>query len=218
MASQPPPPPPSSPGSDQGASPPPPPPGAVAQPPPPPAAYGTTPPPPGAPGVATPAPAFERAGFWTRFGSWLLDGLLYGLFSLVFLIPAIALGLAAFNDCVTFDNPNGTTEIVCPPGAPNRGLLVAGIIVGILGYIVVIVVYLRALGRKGQTWGCRIVGIKVIRADNGEPLGGWTALGRQLFAGVFSAAILYLGYLWAAWDKNQETWHDKIVNSAVIKA
>ena len=46
----------------------------------------------------------------------------------------------------------------------------------------------------------------------------WTALGRQLFANIISAYILYLGYLWAAWDKQGETWHDKIVKSAVIKA
>ena len=95
---------------------------------------------------------------------------------------------------------------------------IAGIIVGILGYLVVIVVYLRALGRTGQTWGCRIVGIKVIRAETGEPLGVWTALGRQLFANIISAYILYLGYLRAAGDKQGETWHDKIVKSAVIKA
>ena len=213
MARQPPPPPPSAPGPRQGASPPPPPPGAVGQPPPPPP-YGTTPPPAGAPRVATPDPAFARAGFWIRFGSWLL----YGLFALVFLIPAVVLGFTAFDDCVTFDNPDGSVEVVCPPGGPNGGLLAAGIIVGILGYLVVIVVYLRALGRTGQTGGCRIVGIKVIRAETGEPLGVWTALGRQLFANIISAYILYLGYLWAAWDKQGETWHDKIVKSAVIKA
>ena len=58
----------------------------------------------------------------------------------------------------------------------------------------------------------------MIRAETGEPLGVWTALGRQLFANIISAYILYLGYLWAAWDKQGETWHDKIVKSAVIKA
>ncbi|MEO1059647.1 MAG: RDD family protein, partial [Actinomycetota bacterium] len=149
-------------------------------------------------------------------GSLLLDGLLYGLFAMVFVIPAIFIGVAAFDDCVTFDNGN-ETELICPPGAPNGGLLAAAIALGVVGYIIVIVIYLRALGRTGQTWGCRIVGIKVVRAATHEPLGVWAALGRQLFANIISAYIFYLGYLWAAWDTNKETWHDKVVKSAVIR-
>ena len=158
----------------------------------------------------------QKAGFWIRFGSWLLDGLLYGLLLLVFVVPAIVLGVRAFDDCVSVEQGDGSTEIVCPPGSPEGGLLAAGIVLGVIGWLLVVYLYVRALGR-GQTWGCRIVGIKVLREDNGEPLGFWRALGRQAFAQIISAYVFYLGYLWAAWDSKKQTWHDKVVGSTVVR-
>jgi hypothetical protein len=39
----------------------------------------------------------------------------------------------------------------------------------------------------------------------------------ELFANIFSSAIFYLGYLWMLWDDKKQTWHDKVVNSVVVK-
>jgi uncharacterized RDD family membrane protein YckC len=33
-----------------------------------------------------------------------------------------------------------------------------------------------------------------------------------------SAVIFYLGYLWALWDNESETWHDKIFDTWVVPA
>jgi uncharacterized RDD family membrane protein YckC len=33
-----------------------------------------------------------------------------------------------------------------------------------------------------------------------------------------SGQILGLGYFWMLWDDNDQTWHDKIVKSIVVKA
>jgi hypothetical protein len=38
-----------------------------------------------------------------------------------------------------------------------------------------------------------------------------------LFAWFISAQVLYLGYLWAAWDSETQTWQDKIVKSIVVR-
>lgn len=197
--------------------PPPPPPGGVPSPPPgygaPATGYGA--PPPGygylPPGVA--APGQGLASFGLRLGGYLLDGLLYGLLASVFIIPAFIVGAIAFEDCATIED-----EIVCPPGAPDAGPLAAGIAIGVVGAIVVAVIYLRALGRTGQTWGRKIVGIKVVSAETAQPIGVARALGRQLFAGFISAQVCYLGYLWMLWQPRKQTWHDMVVGSVVVRA
>ncbi len=210
-------------------TPPPPPPGQGSQPPPPPSGtlqpgFSTPPPPPPPGGVAT-APGYppygyaappvggERASFGTRLGGFLLDGLLYGLLMAVFVIPGGILIGASFQDCVTIND-----EVVCPDGSPDGGMIAGGIALIILGVLVVAFIYLRALGKTGQTWGRKIVGIKVVGETTGDPIGFGRALGRQLFASFISGQILYLGYLWMLWDDKKQTWHDKVVNSIVVEA
>jgi uncharacterized RDD family membrane protein YckC len=188
---------------------------------PPPPSAGAPPPPlggvataPGYPpyGYAAPPVGGERAGFGIRLGGYLLDGLLYGLLMAVFIIPGVVMIAASFNDCVTIDD-----EIFCPDGSPEPALIGGGIALIVVGFLVVAFIYLRALGKSGQTWGRKIVGIKVVGESTGEPIGFGRALGRQLFASFISGQILYLGYLWMLWDDKKQTWHDKVVGSIVVK-
>ena len=81
-----------------------------------------------------------------------------------------------------------------------------------------IFVFLRMLATSGQTWGRRIAGVKVVRADNGQPPGWGRAIGRSLFAYFISGQICYLGYLWMLWDGEKRTWHDMVAGTRVIKA
>jgi hypothetical protein len=39
----------------------------------------------------------------------------------------------------------------------------------------------------------------------------------MLFASFISGQICGLGYLWALWDKQRQTWHDKVISSVVVK-
>ena len=216
MGMPPPPPPPGQGSTPPPAVPPVPPPPGFAAPPPPPGAVATAP---GYPpyGYGAPPVGGERAGFGVRLGGYLLDGLLYGLLMAVFAIPGGVLIAASFSDCYTFERFDGSTEIECPPGSPEGGMIAGGIALIAVGFLLVAFIYLRALGRSGQTWGRKIVGIKVIGEQTGEPIGFGRALGRQLFAGFISAQIFYLGYLWMLWDDKKQTWHDKVVNSIVVK-
>ena len=86
-----------------------------------------------------------------------------------------------------------------------------------LGLVLVTGLYVRALGRTGQTWGRRMVGVQVVDATTRKPLGIGRALGRSLFAWIVSGQFLSLGYLWMLWDKDKQTWHDKVVGSIVIR-
>ncbi|HYN34784.1 MAG TPA: RDD family protein, partial [Ilumatobacteraceae bacterium] len=159
----------------------------------------------------------ERAGFGTRLGAWLLDGLLYGLLSLVFVIPGTVVFFSAFSNCEWNEISENSSELLCPPGEPNGGAIAGGIVLILIGILFTAFLYVRAMGKTGQTWGAKIVGVKVIDERTGAPIGFGRALGRSLFANIFSSSIFYLGYLWMLWDDKKQTWQDKVVNSVVVK-
>jgi uncharacterized RDD family membrane protein YckC len=139
--------------------------------------------------------------------------LLYGLLTLPFVTAAIVLFASGLDECTT---DTRTDEIVCN-GAEDTGMIVAGVAVLLAGALVVILLYLRALARTGQTWGRRIVGIRVVNAETGAPPGWGKAIGRQLFAMIISSYVLYLGYLWMLWDSQNQTWHDKVAGTLVVR-
>ncbi len=173
--------------------------------------------PPYAAGYPPQAVGGERAGFGIRLGAWLLDGLLYGLVAMAFAIPGIVLIVSAFSDCSTVETGDNSWEIVCPPGEPSGGTIAGGVALIIVGFLLVAFLYVRAMGRTGQPWGARIVGIKVVDERTGDPIGFGRALGRSLFANIISANVFYLGYLWMLWDDKKQTWQDKVVTSVVVR-
>ena len=129
-----------------------------------------------------------------------------------FAIPGGIMIGTAFSNCVSIGD-----EVVCPPGEPSGSRIALGGLLIAVGFIVVIVLYIRALGKTGQTWGRKIAGVKVVGEMSGQPIGVGKALGRQLFASFISGQVFYLGYLWMLWDDKKQTWHDKIVGSIVGK-
>jgi uncharacterized RDD family membrane protein YckC len=174
------------------------------------------PPPPSSTGSGQDAWATDRrgnAGFGARLGAYLLDSLLYGAVATVFVIVAVVLGVVAVSDC-TLDEAEG---LICSDEDVSAGLLLAAFAVGLGGLLLVAVIYLVALARSGQTWGRRIVGIRVVRVSDGSAPGFGRALGRTLFAGIVSSSLFYLGYLWMIWDSDRQTWHDKVSGTRVVR-
>ena len=68
---------------------------------------------------------------------------------------------------------------------------------------------------SGQTVGKKALNIRVVDADNGGPIGYGRAVLRY-FARILSAIPCLLGYFWMLWDKNKQTWHDKITTNVVV--
>jgi uncharacterized RDD family membrane protein YckC len=68
---------------------------------------------------------------------------------------------------------------------------------------------------SGQTIGKRAVGIRVIDYRTGGPLGFGRAVLRY-FARFLSALPCLLGYFWMLWDKERQTWHDKLISDVVV--
>ncbi len=177
------------------------------------------PPPPPPPSHAPTQPTFGRqyASFGARLGGLIIDNLLYGALLAVFAVPGIIMIFAGGKDCADkIDAANGA-DVTCSGSDLNAGLVAGGIGLLVLGLIVVAVIYLRALGRTGQTWGRKIVGVKVVRQQGDAPIGVGIALARTLLEQVLGQ-LCFLNYLWMLWDKDNQTWHDKIVNTVVVKA
>ena len=135
---------------------------------------------------------------------------------------------------------------VAPQECPERSdtplwlfpLVLAGAVVSV-GYFVWWLIALK----DGQTPGKKIVGVRAVRADTGETSGWGMMFVREFlvkslafgisFGGVFFffrsggavlgiAAIIIaaphiVNLLWPLWDDNNQTLHDKIVRSRVIR-
>lgn len=77
--------------------------------------------------------------------------------------------------------------------------------------------YIFFIGKKGQTPGKKILGIKVIKKDTHEVPGYLYAFLREVVGKIISSIIFCLGYFWMLWDKDKQTWADKIASTIVIK-
>lgn len=69
--------------------------------------------------------------------------------------------------------------------------------------------------KDGQTPGKFALGIRVIRA-NGMPMKDVDAIIRAIGYHV-SAMLFGLGFIWALFDKKNQTWHDKIARTYVVR-
>ena len=68
---------------------------------------------------------------------------------------------------------------------------------------------------SGQTLGKRAMNIRVIDFSTGGAIGPGRAIIR--FVGRYISGIpCLLGYFWMLWDKEKQTWHDKLSNSVVV--
>jgi uncharacterized RDD family membrane protein YckC len=70
-------------------------------------------------------------------------------------------------------------------------------------------------GGRGQTVGKMAFGIRVVDIDGGGPIGYGRAFIRQLVK-IASALVIFLGYLWMLWDKENQCWHDKVARDVVV--
>jgi uncharacterized RDD family membrane protein YckC len=147
------------------------------------------------------------AGWWSRVGAALLDGL-------ILTVPVIVLVII----------------IVVVAAGSDVGAAVVGI-VGFLAYILAALFYAPVLMSRGgvnngQSWGKQIVGIRVTR-DSGQQYDLGSAFLREfvvktlLFGTIgsfFFGLPTILDYLWPLWDDQNRALHDMVVSSHVVRA
>jgi uncharacterized RDD family membrane protein YckC len=68
---------------------------------------------------------------------------------------------------------------------------------------------------KGTSVGKICLGLKIVRT-NGTPIDFAAALVRSL-AACFSFVVFFLGFFWAGWDREKQSWHDKIADTVVVQ-
>jgi len=116
-------------------------------------------------------------------------------------------------------------------GAAFLDIVVVGVITGIahgpLGlvvmyvsgppvFLIIALAYFAGLWAwKGTTIGGIVLKLNVVRCD-GQPLTFLAALVRGL-AAALSVIVLFLGFLWIAWDHDKQGWHDKIAGTIVVR-
>lgn len=156
--------------------------------------YGQNPyggPPQGQPGYGAPQGA-NFASWGKRAGAALIDGL---LIALAYIPVLIGSSLSA----------NGSGGI--------GGLL------SLIGFILYIGVFIWNVcikqGNTGYSVGKGVMGIKLVKAETGAPIGAGMSFVRQL-AHFLDALPCYVGYLWPLWDAKSQTFADKIIGTYVI--
>lgn len=97
----------------------------------------------------------------------------------------------------------------------------------LLAYIVDFVLSAITLGIYGIVWlimahfgssvGKRVVGIKVVKADGGQPGCITGVLLREIIGKLISSIIILLGFIWIIFDDKRQGWHDKIAETYVVR-
>ena len=98
-------------------------------------------------------------------------------------------------------------------------LVVVGVVVLIAAYVWAIVRQIRNIivdqGRTGYTYGKRKMGIRVIREQDGQPMGVGVAVARWFLHSVLNSCLM-LDYLWPLWDAKNQTLTDKVLGTVVV--
>jgi uncharacterized RDD family membrane protein YckC len=160
-------------------------------------------------------PVAEHASFGSRFVALVVDQLLIGI------VPTVLGGMLILagrpRDCLPYTYQGSTARVCAMPA--KGGLLGLGFVVLLLGWLVVAYfLWAKPVGEGRQTIGQRMMGVRVVDAQTGDPAIGVTrAYARWLFRTFISPLVCYLGFLWALWDDRQQAWQDKAVNTLVLK-
>lgn len=70
--------------------------------------------------------------------------------------------------------------------------------------------------REGQTIGKKMMNVRVVKCD-GSAIGIWDAILRSVIGYPFAMLSFGIGFLWAAYDKQAQGWHDMIADTIVVE-
>ena len=132
----------------------------------------------------------QRAGFWVRFGAWLIDAVI---------LAAVQIGLIAIWP--------GFSEYFDENSGPHW--------VDLLPFVLGVLYYTVGVGVWATTVGKRLMGLYVSRPE-GVKVGLGRALARY-FAGVLSGLIFGIGYLMIGLRSDKRGLHDLICDTQIVR-
>jgi len=142
---------------------------------------------------------------WTRFGARLLDT----VFMFLAVVPGFVTAIVA-----------GILQAPESPAIPALGAV--GLLL-VFGLPVVLTIFdWVLLAQTGQTLGKRIAGIRIVRAEDGEPVGFLRAVVLRnvvnSFLGMFSLGIYFLVDSLMIFNAERRCVHDMIAGTKVVRA
>ncbi len=150
----------------------------------------------------------KKAGLYRRYLALLVDITILEILGII-LTPLLAIG-NEFPDWGKIFSANSWDN-----GFPNEVILWLGVFF-ILNTLIWIIYFVSFLGNNGQTPGKKLLGI-LVKNDNGAPINYSTAFIRSFFGYWISFLTLGIGFLWALFDENNQTFHDKLAKTIVVQ-
>ncbi|MFO7568970.1 MAG: RDD family protein [Smithellaceae bacterium] len=151
---------------------------------------------------------YQFAGFWRRLVAYLIDGIIIHLAILFLSVVAVAGFLDGALSAFDHGSFYGWLDFRHMPPMALAGLGV---------YAFIIIAYFTFFhGMNGRTPGKNLLCLQVVSAE-GRPITFGTAFLRSV--GYLVSSVFFtipLGYLWVAFDKKKQGWHDKIAGTVVI--
>jgi|SRR5882672_2322426 len=163
----------------------------------------------------------EYVGFWKRFLAFLIDSLVVG----VVLSPVM---LALYGGGYFRRLNAELTSLTASSGDPNAdalrlldilsrsdsAIMALGDIRVQIAFAVAVILFWRF---RGATPGKMLVKAKIVTAEELAQPSTARLIGR-FFAYFVSIFPLCLGFLWIAFDKRKQGWHDKLAKTVVIRS
>jgi uncharacterized RDD family membrane protein YckC len=135
---------------------------------------------------------FEYVGFWARVGASLVDTVL--LCAILYPVLTAIYGRDYWTD-------------------PSR---VHGPVDVLLQWVLPALAVIAFWITRQATPGKMLIRARIVDADSGQPLTRRQAIVRYL--GYYVSLLgLGLGFLWVAWDRRKQGWHDKLAGTVVIR-
>ncbi len=143
------------------------------------------------------------AGVVSRFLAMLIDGFILCITYFVIVFTLVIFVTPNYNLYSAYVSSLDTLNLVS---------LIIAFGLNIVFYVMIP----SGMNSNGQTIGKRAMGIQVVNLS-GAPMTFGSNFGRNIFGYFLSSFILGLGFFWALFDSNRQTWHDKLMNTVVIK-
>jgi uncharacterized RDD family membrane protein YckC len=151
---------------------------------------------------------YKFAGFWRRLVAFTIDSTIV---TIIFVILFVIAALAFFFGAISADNNAWINNLVNLKGFSSVLLLI------MVFYLAINTAYFTYFhGATGRTPGKMLLGLQVYSADGTSISFGIAFLRAVGYLVSSLLGTIPIGFIWAAFDKKKQAWHDKIAGTVVI--
>jgi uncharacterized RDD family membrane protein YckC len=151
---------------------------------------------------------YKFAGFWRRLVAFTIDST---IIFIVFIILSVISSIALITGAISADNSSWFADLLDPARLFSAALFIACF------YTILSIAYFTYFhGTTGRTPGKMLLGLQVLSTEGNRINFGFAFL-RSV--GYIISSLLFtipLGFIWAAFDRRKQGWHDKIAGTVVI--